>query len=208
MGGNGEREKEKRGLYRGDTRSVRSQGTPKGSSPWRTPRCSWVLAARHPLRFYERGALYHTLVTCTFAPWRVSRDEEIWAGLRENGVIIYEGGKKEGVNQNGARSLRPAEGRRGKERAGRRLRGTRTCYLRAAGSIRFDSPRRTVRRGITCIDRPAGPHRGPSNLCRKLPVGFGFRFECRRTQSRGRRRTTMTRFRRTERSSIVIKQGV
>lgn len=44
-------------------------------------------------------------MTCTFAPWRVSRDEEIWPGLRENGVIIYEGGKKEGVNQNGALSL-------------------------------------------------------------------------------------------------------
>lgn len=74
---------------------------------------------------YESRALYHTLVTCTFAPWRVSRDKEIWAGLRENGVIIYEGGKKEGVNQNGASSslslsMFSRDGGR---------RGTRTRYL-------------------------------------------------------------------------------
>lgn len=63
----------------------------EGSSAWRSRRYFWFC---HPPR-----ALYHTLVTCTFAPWRVSRDKEIWAGPRENGVIIYEGGKKEGVNQ-------------------------------------------------------------------------------------------------------------
>lgn len=41
-----------------------------------------------------------TPVTCTFAPWRVSRDEEIRFAARENGVIIYEGGGGEtgGVN--------------------------------------------------------------------------------------------------------------
>lgn len=82
----------------GDSRSVRCEGTVEGSSAWRSRRRYFWFC--HPPR-----ALYHTLVTCTFAPWRVSRDKEIWAGPRENGVIIYEGGKKEGVNQNGASPL-------------------------------------------------------------------------------------------------------
>lgn len=87
--------------YRGDTRSVRSWVRPKGHHP-DEPHGVLGLRSPPPSALREFRALYHTLVTCTFAPWRVSRDEEIWPGPRENGVIIYEGGKKEGVNQNGA----------------------------------------------------------------------------------------------------------
>lgn len=47
-----------------------------------------------------------TLATCTFTPWRVSRGEEIRFAPRENGVIIYEGGKeRKGINHNGEEAM-------------------------------------------------------------------------------------------------------
>ncbi|CAL7939226.1 unnamed protein product [Xylocopa violacea] len=114
-----------------------------------------VLPAPPSSALYESRALYHTLVTCTFAPWRVSRDEEIWAGLRENGVIIYEGGKKEGVNQNGAlspatRLLRNLEPEKSSRERGREL----VIRQAAGGSIFFFFSRRATAKNLSSIDPP------------------------------------------------------
>lgn len=93
------------------------RGTPKGSSPFpgefslsSAPSFrAYVHAVSHPSSFFvfsfagrsPTPSSSCTPVTCTFAPWRVSRDEEIRLAPRENGVIIYEGGKKEtDVNHN------------------------------------------------------------------------------------------------------------
>lgn len=136
-----------------------------------------VLAAATLLELYESRALYHTLVTCTFAPWRVSRDEEIWAGLRENGVIIYEGEKGGCKSKRHALSFPPElfsscspfyprKGSRQAETETRRERErVRTCYLAAC------SLRRSLRpaNAIISLTDPPGNHPRATTIT-SLPI--------------------------------------